>query len=309
YINVLTSRQMGKSSLMMRTVHRLDEQGVRWVTIDLASELGSPPDINAYYLGLLGKFVRSLRIELDLKTWWIERKTATINQRLLRFFREVVGSTIDQPIVIFLDEIDSTLKLTYTDDLFTAIRGMYNERPIVEAYRRLTFCLLGVATPNELVKDRRTTAYNVGTTLELHDFDSSIDDLSPLAGMLSSKPELGALLLDRVLYWTGGQPYLTLKVCSDIVENRISDANAVDQLVIQNFNNLDRACTDIHFQQMLRFLEERLSDEAATFELYAKVVKRHRVPDQTTLAHAELKLSGLVKRGREGNLVVRNPIY
>src|SRR5262249_43967253 len=304
YINVLTSRQMGKSSLMMRTVHRLDEQGVRWVTIDLASELGSPPDINAYYLGLLGKFVRSLRIELDLKTWWIERKTATINQRLLRFFREVVGSTIDQPIVIFLDEIDSTLKLTYTDDLFTAIRGMYNERPIVEAYRRITFCLLGVATPNELIKDRRTTAYNVGISVELRDFDSSVDDLSPLADALSSNSKLGAHLLDRVLYWTGGQPYLTQKLCTEIVENHISDVKVVDQLVIQNFNNLHQASTDIHFQQILRFLEERLSNEAATLELYAKVVRGHLVPDQTTLAHAELRLSGLVKRNLEGNLAV-----
>jgi AAA-like domain/Leucine Rich repeats (2 copies) len=309
YVNVLTSRQMGKSSLMMRTLHRLDEEGVRWATIDLASELGSPRDLNAYYLGLLGKLVRSLRIELDLKTWWVESKTDTINQRLLRFFREVVGSAIDQPIVIFLDEIDSTLKLTYTDDLFTAIRGMYNERPIVESYRRLTFCLLGVATPNELVKDRRTTAYNVGTNLELQDFDRNVDNLTPLAKVLSSNSELGAHLLERVLHWTGGQPYLTVKICAEIVDTRISDVKAVDQFVIQNFTNLDRASADIHFQQILRFLEERLSDEAATLELYAKVVKRGRVPDQTTLAHAELKLSGLVKRDREGNLVVRNPIY
>jgi hypothetical protein len=83
YVNVLTSRQMGKSSLMMRAVHQLDAQGVRWVTIDLASELGSPPDLNAYYMGLLSKVVRSLRLKLDLKTWWAERDTDTINQRLL----------------------------------------------------------------------------------------------------------------------------------------------------------------------------------------------------------------------------------
>ena len=309
YVNVLTSRQMGKSSLMMRTVHRLNNKGVRWVTIDLASELGSPSDLTTYYLGFLGKIVRSLRMELDLRTWWFQNDTETINQRLLRFFREVVGATIAQPIVFFLDEIDSTLKLTYTDDLFTAIRGMYNERSLVEAYRRITFCLLGVATPNELIRDRRTTAYNVGVTLELRDFDKSVDDLSPLARLLSSNFELGRYLLDRALYWSGGQPYLTQKFCVDIVENHITDLKGVDQLVTQTFANLDRASTEIHFQQILRFMEERLSNEGATLDLYAKVIKGHRVPDQTTLAHAELKLSGLVKRDREGNLVSRNPIY
>jgi hypothetical protein len=276
YVNVLTSRQMGKSSLMMRTVHRLDQEGVRWVTIDLASELGSPPDLNAYYLGLLGKIARSLRLELDLKAWWVERDTETVNQRLLRFFREVVAGRISEPLVVFLDEIDSTLKLPYTDDLFTAIRGMYNERAIVDAYRRITFCLLGVATPNELIKSRRTTAYNVGTTFELRDFDNTVDDLSPLAAALNSNPEISKRLLDRVLYWSGGQPYLTQKFCADIVDKHIGDADGVDELVTRSFNNLDQASNDIHFQQILRFLEERLSDEA---------------------------------RDRDGKLVVRNPIY
>ena len=82
------------------------------------------------------------------------------------------------PIVIFLDEIDSTLKHTFTDGLFTAIRGMYNERSLVPEYEQVTFCLVGVATPNELIKDRRTTAYNVGRTLSLRDFDAGRDDLA-----------------------------------------------------------------------------------------------------------------------------------
>jgi internalin A len=43
--------------------------------------------------------------------------------------------------------------------------------------------------------------------------------------------------------------------------------------------------------------------------LYAKVLKGTGVPDRTTLANAELKLSGLVKRDNQGNLVVRNPVY
>jgi hypothetical protein len=309
YVNVLSSRQMGKSSLMMRAVRQLDERGVRWVTIDLASELGSPADLNAYYVGLLSKIVRSLRLSIDFKTWWAERETDTINQRLLSFFREVVGHEIAGPVVIFLDEIDSTLRLPYTDDLFTAIRGMYNERPLVEAYRRITFCLLGVATPNELIKDRRTTAYNVGTTLELRDFDKDVDDLSPFATALTADTDLGKRILDRILHWTGGQPYLTQKFCAEIVDRHIGDIERVDELVTRTFNSLDRASSDIHFQQILRFLEERLSDAAATIGLYARILRDGHAPDRTTLAHAELKLSGLVKRGGDGNLVVRNPIY
>jgi Leucine-rich repeat (LRR) protein len=308
YVNVLSSRQMGKSSLMMRAVQRLSERGIKSVTIDLASELGSPPDLNAFYLGLLSKIVRMLALQIDLKTWWDERGAETVNQRLLRFFREIVGGAIAEPVVIFLDEIDSTLKLPYTDDLFTAIRGMYNDRPMVEAYRRITFCLLGVATPNELIKDRRTTAYNVGTPLTLRDFERGVDDLLPLTAVLNPDPETSNRLLDRIIYWSGGQPYLTQKLCLDVVANRIG-VNSLDEFVTHAFENLGQASNDVHFQQILRFLEDRLSDESATIDLYAKVLEGAGVPDRTTLANAELKLSGLVKRDNQGNLVVRNPIY
>ena len=39
------------------------------------------------------------------------------------------------------------------------------------------------------------------------------------------------------------------------------------------------------------------------------VLRGERERDIPTLAHAELKLSGLVKRDLDGFLVVRNPIY
>nr|WP_249127629.1 AAA-like domain-containing protein [Bradyrhizobium lablabi] len=309
YVNVLSSRQMGKSSLMMRAVQRLSEKGIKSVTIDLAAELGTPPNLDVFCLGLLSKIARVLELQLDLKSWWERHDTETVNQRLMRFFRDVVGQVATQPVVIFLDEIDSTLKLSYTDDLFTAIRGMYNDRPIVEVYRRITFCLLGVATPNELIQDRRTTAYNVGTPLTLRDFDRKVDNLSPFTAVLNPTEKVASRLLDRILHWSGGQPYLTQKFCLDVMERRIDDVDAFDRFVTQAYENLGQAGSDVHFQQILRFLEDRLSDGAATIDLYARVLNGEKVPDRTTLASAELKLSGLVKRDNSGNLVVRNPIY
>jgi hypothetical protein len=73
--------------------------------------------------------------------------------------------------MVILDEIDSTLKLPYTDDLFVALRAMYNDRPQETAFEQVAFCLVGVTTPNELIKDQRTTPYNVGRMIELRDFD------------------------------------------------------------------------------------------------------------------------------------------
>ncbi len=309
YANVLTSRQMGKSSLMVRTVHRLDKTGIRWVTIDVAAELGGKDDLNGFYLGLLGSVGRQLRIELDLAEWWDEFSAETVNQRVQRYFRDVVCEQIPGPVVVFLDEIDATLRLDYTDDLFTAIRGMYNERPIVKAYENITFCLLGVATPNELIKDQRTTAYNVGTTLELRDFDPVLDDLKPFSQALSADEARASDLLERVLFWTDGHPYLTQRICGLVVENSITEPQAIDDLIEDNFASLERARNDVHFQQVLRFLQKRLTSQSAALKLYRNLLDGQILADQTTLAHAELKLSGLVKRDGNGNLVCRNRLY
>lgn len=65
YCNVLTARQMGKSSLMVRTVKRLRDEGVRTVVIDL-TEMGtkviSPSE---WYFGLVSRFRRQLGLAVD----------------------------------------------------------------------------------------------------------------------------------------------------------------------------------------------------------------------------------------------------
>ena len=241
--------------------------------------------------------------------WREDASSGTSTQQFIRFFREVVAAQIDAPVLVFLDEIDSTLKLPFTDDLFTALRAMYNERAIVPAYQRIAFCLVGVATPDELIKDRRTTPYNVGKTLWLGDFDTGRDDLTPLEKVLSDDPKLGAALLRRVLHWTGGHPFLTTRLCQDLRTAGLAAPEDVDRFVDQRYATLEGLGEDVHIQQILRFLRERLTDGLASFDLYERILKGEKERDQPSLAHAELKLSGLVKRDSNGLLVPRNRIY
>ncbi len=177
YVNIVSSRQVGKSSAMVRAALQLRAEGWRFAVVDLTS-LGTPPDADGYFQGLIKGLAAGLKLKLDVPAFWAAHAGDTASQRLIAFFRDVVLTEIDGPVAIFLDEIDSTLKLPYTDDLFTALRAIYNERTLVEAWRRLVFCLVGVATPNELVKDRRTTPYNVGRTIWVGDFDPARDDLA-----------------------------------------------------------------------------------------------------------------------------------
>jgi hypothetical protein len=310
YVNVLTSRQMGKSSLMVRTFLTLREDGMRTIAIDLAAELGSESNSDRWFKGLVSKFADELNLDMDVAEWWERRRDNTATQKLQRFFREVVCAMIDvsTPIVVFLDEIDSTLRYPFTDGLFTAIRGMYNERSLVPAYGRVTFCLLGVATPNELIKDQRTTAYNIGRTLSLRDFSPRRDDLSPFVRVLSPDPHAGLALLERVLYWTGGQPYLTVKLISDLKAHDVSTPAAIDEYVERAFPNVEGLRGEIHIQQILRFTETRFAG-LNSLEIYRRVLRGDLVRAETTRSHLELELSGLVRRDDAGHLALRNPIY
>jgi hypothetical protein len=51
---VLTARQMGKSSLMIRTAKRLQAEGVRTATVEL-TQIGTQGGVEAWYLSLISQ--------------------------------------------------------------------------------------------------------------------------------------------------------------------------------------------------------------------------------------------------------------
>src|SRR5262249_34215832 len=121
-------------------------------------------------------------------------------------------------LVIFIDEIDTVRSLGFsTDEFFAAIRECYNRRTLDPELNRLAFCLLGVASPTDLIRDVRMTPFNIGRRIELTDFTGA--EAAPLAiGLLISTSPRGSPteaqrrqegkadsehLLRRVLYWTG----------------------------------------------------------------------------------------------------------
>ena len=308
FVNVVTSRQMGKTSLVYRAIAELTPQGYQFAYYDL-SALRSETDARRYFQTLAGELARELAPTFDLDAFWHQRENQTVSQGFIDFFRDVLANTVGQVIVV-LDEIDSTLERDFTDDLFTAIRSIYTARPREAAFKRLTFCLVGVATPNELIKTRRTTPYNIGRTIWLRDFDAARDNLAPLVRTLNVEPALANTLIARVLYWTGGQPYLTAWMCDELRREGARTPQAADALVESNLSSLDKLGHDPHFEQTQRFISERVTNGAEVLGLYERILRGKREADQAAnLTYAHLKLSGLVKRDEAGNLVTRNRIY
>src|SRR5262245_23549169 len=159
---VLTARQMGKSSLMVRTAQKLRNQGTLVVALDLTA-FGQNLTPEQWYDGLLLRIGRQLRLEEELESFWQEHRRLSPLQRFFSALRECALQKLSGPIVIFVDELDVVRSLPFsTDEFFAAIRECYTRRTDDPEFQRLGFCLLGVATPTDLIKDTRITPFNVG---------------------------------------------------------------------------------------------------------------------------------------------------
>ena len=308
YCNVLTPRQMGKSSLMVRTVDRLQKESVRTAAADL-TEMGTELDADEWYFGLVTCLKQQLGLTVDERAWWDQHAQQGVVQRFSDFLRDVVLEEIAEPVVIFIDEIDSTLGLPFTDDFFAAIRAAYNARASDTVYRRLTFVLLGVVWPADLIKDRSRTPYNIGLSIDLRDFTLE-EARTLLPGLEMVSADQAEAILKRVLYWTGGHPYLTQKVCAEVAatgDGKWAD-ESIDKLVKCLFLS-DEARKESNLQYVSDRIQESYNREKL-LRVYRQVLSGKSVADEErNPVKNQLKLAGLLNVTPQGKLVVRNRIY
>jgi WD40 repeat protein len=312
---VLNSRQMGKSSLRVRTMQRLQAEGIVCADVDITAIGTSDIIAEQWYAGIINSIINSLNLyeTFDLNAWWSSHSLLSPVNRFSEFIEKVLLKSISEKIVIFVDEIDSVLGLEFNiDDFFALIREFYNSRATQPNYQRLSFALFGVATPSDLIQDWQPTPFNIGRAIELTGF--KLHEAEALAQGLAVKTSNPKALLQAVLKWTGGQPFLTQKICKLIVttdspirENM--EAQWVEELVqtkvIANWESQDEP-------EHLKTIRDRIlrgggQRTGRLLGLY-KDLRQQEVADDNSLEQTQLRLSGLVVR-REGKLKVYNRIY
>ncbi|MDZ8133696.1 MAG: AAA-like domain-containing protein [Nostoc sp. DedQUE04] len=314
---VFNSRQMGKTSLLVRTMKQLQADGFACAVIDISGLGSQGMTLEQWY----GSIVDSLLTELnfiepeDLTVWWDKSIEIAPVRRLGKLFDELLLPNISQHIVIFLDEIDSILRLEFpVDDFFALIKSCYQRRSFKSEYRRLTFALVGVATPSDLIKDEERTPFNIGTAIQLYGF--KLDEIAPLAKGLEGKVENSQALMREVLAWTGGQPLLTQKVCNLLIRdlknpNQLARRGekwverVVRNGVIDNWEAEDE-------QEHLKTIRDRiLTNEliaVGLLGLYQQILQQGEINVDRSLEEMRLRLTGLVVE-QQGKLRVYNQIY
>ncbi len=305
---VLTSRQMGKSSLMVHTANRLRQAGWRTVVLDLTT-IGQNVTAEQWYGGLMEYIGQQLRVDAEMEDFWRQHEHLGPVHRLCSAIQEVALPRLAGHLVIFIDEIDAVRSLPFAvTEFFGAIRGCYNRRMEESSLERLTFCLLGACTPAELTNDPFTTPFNVGHRIELHDFTP--EEAVGLSPGLGREEPAAAAMLRRILEWTHGHPYLTQRLCQAVAQDPAA----------QGAPEVDRWCEELFLSPGARerddnllFVRQRMlqggADLSQLLALYHRILQSHPVAvDDNDPLQDHLRLSG-ISRKEGGHLRVRNRIY
>ena len=327
YANVLTTRQMGKSSLMIHIAEQLENDGIATVIADL-SGLGKDISKNKWYNGFLQFILDDLDLGSQVLKGWHEDEHLGHTQRLQRFFEHILEHHVLEQVVIFVDEIDSLISVPFASDFFAAIRAMYNARSksADSVLHRLSFVLIGVATPSDLIVDANRTPYNIGTHIDLTDFD--LEHAKKFAeGIPLPSQEEREKVLKWVYYWTHGHPYLTQKACKSIADSGEKQwtRNKLNDFIADIF--LRETSTESE-ERNLQFVRDMLTLPARmpaprneVLDEYYNIRKRWRPSvakktapwqsvrdEKNSVIKSYLKICGIVRKDGPF-LVVRNRIY
>lgn len=320
YCYVLAPRQIGKSSLRLHTARALAVHGVHCVHIDLTI-IGGHDDQEqrrGWYFSLISVIATQLGLDDPLPFW--QRYTETLPVFAFgQYLREHVLAKVDNSVVVFIDEIDYLKSLPFdTDEFIDAIRAYYNARGGDSAYQRLSFCLLGVAAPSDLIRSAQITPFNIGQPISVTDFcRQEMEAFAPLFVPLGGE---AATWIDEVYSWTTGHPYMTQVLCDRICSQREAEAHG------EIHQRVERAVSALFLRRgrtadpNLSYAEKRLDSQgdplrkAQLLSLYRRLLQEQSVSlKDGDPVQMELQLCGMAAQREDEvgsrRMLARNAIF
>lgn len=143
---------------------------------------------------------------------------------------------------------------------------------------------------------------------------ASTDNGVLIAKRLKEKTQNYKKLITVVLQWTGGQPFLTQKLCKLIVAAQDSPENGaeaewIEQVVVEQLIEKWESLAELeHLRTIRDRLLRRKQRSLKLLKLYQRILQDSWVPTSDSAEEKELRLSGLVVK-QQGKLKVHNRIY
>ena len=312
YAHVIAPDRSGKSSLIAATAARLENNSFKVAVLDLQQigvrDAGS--DAGRWYYSVAYRLLRQLRIRVDLQSWWQDKSILSNRQRLVEFYSEIILRNVHERIVIFIDEIQCIADLQFADQLLASVRSAHNARATDPEFSRLTFVLLGECDPISLIDEAEQSPFNITQPVILDDFSRA--DIDLFRTELNLPAEQAKTALDRIYYWTGGQPYLVQKLARAVSREKPGGdiADSVDRIVLTQLAGRAALHSEPHMSHIHREIVVEDKRREPLLNLYGRIRKGITVSaDLGSSLQRRLIAIGLVTIDEEGNLAVRNRLY
>lgn len=297
---VLVARQMGKTNLLIHAKRTLETDAVRFVYVDLS--VAAYHDERECFRHIVDIALDSHRDIFGALEPIIAEKRKQLrppNREHDSELRLLLAKS-QRKLIIILDEIDSLVNAEFSDRVFAHIRSVYFSRINYAELSSLGYVLSGVVEPNEIIKDKKISPFNIGEKIYLDDF--SPEEVRQFVTQAGLKFEQSGF--ERINFWTGGNPRILWDVCSQLealAHDTAFTAETVDQIVSEYYLvNFDRAPVD-HIRELVR---ENADVRSSVWSLV-----EDRPEEISDAARTKLYLFGVIRASSTNDLpTIKNEI-
>ncbi len=223
-------RQVGKTSLLARSLQHAREAGARVVLTDMQRAAPEQLESPAALFRAFGEMMAD-QLDLDVSFDDVADGRRGWNVNFERFMRRDVLRSDDGHVVWALDEVDRLFSSSFSGVVFGLFRSWHNDRALNPGgpWCRLTLAMAYATEAHLFISDLNQSPFNVGTRLALEDFTrGEVADLNRRYG----SPIADGPGIERLYTLVGGCPYLVRRGLHLMAEKGI-DAAALEAKAAQ----------------------------------------------------------------------------
>jgi len=207
-VTIKGPRQMGKSSLLMRTVKAGLDAGKKIALLDFQLlDDKTKADGEVFFRRFAASIAEQFELPDSVDEDW---DSGFANpQNCTRYVERRILQPLGGPCALAIDETDSIFRSTFSPDFFAMLRSWHGLRahPTRRSWKNLDIVLSTSTEPQFFIDRPHESPFNVGVVLPLEDF---LPDQVARLNALHPRP-LRDADVERLLALIGGHPYLTRK--------------------------------------------------------------------------------------------------
>jgi AAA-like domain len=215
-IRIKAPRQMGKTSLLVRTLDYARSQGFKTVRLSLQeADTKALDDLSEFLQWFCASVTEELDLEDQLADYW--KGARGIVRRCKRYFERYLLTALDGPIVLGLDEVDQVFEHPkIATDFFGMLREWHEEGKSSPLWRNLHLVIVHSKEVYIPLSINRSP-FNVGLPIELRELNAA-----EIATLIDKHQlTLTAPQRQQLIELVGGHPYLLRAALYQLVRGRI----------------------------------------------------------------------------------------